>query len=152
PAHIDIDEMAMEAPTEPTKPAPAAANLEPKPAAFAPSPLEEQVILKSVQDWAAAWSSKDVNAYLGYYAEDFRLPSGGSRSAWAAQRRERISTPKSIRLGIESPQVTFTDGTHARVTFQQAYRSETVQKLARKTLLMVKTGGKWLIQEERVGG
>lgn len=160
PAHIDIDEMAMETPagketSGPTQTIPeskpaAAQSSDPKPADIAPE--EKHAILKTVQGWSNAWSGKNVNAYLTYYAPNFKLPGGATRAAWAAQRRERISKPKSIRVGVEAPQVTLSDSSHARVTFKQSYRSDTLQTSSRKTLTMVKTGGKWLIQEEQVGG
>jgi hypothetical protein len=89
---------------------------------------------------------------MSYYAPNFKLPGGGTRAAWATQRRERISKPKSIHVGVESPQVTIADSNHARVTFRQTYRSDSLQTTGRKTLIMIKMGGKWLIQEEQVGG
>jgi len=163
PAHVDIDEMAMESP-EPVKPAAVAAKPASAPPALSkPEKAEEampesssaedkQAILKALQGWGNAWSAKNVNGYLSYYAQDFKLPGGGTRAAWATQRRERISKPKSIRVTVESPQITSIDSTHARVTFKQSYRSDALQTTGRKTMLMIKTGGKWLIQEERVGG
>lgn len=162
PAHVDVDEMAMETPASPAASGMAApaASLGPKPAAEkdAPSapldnvPEEKRAILNTIQGWSNAWSSKNVNGYLAYYAPDFKLPGGGSRSAWAAQRRERISRPKSIRIGVEAPQVTLSDSRHARVTFKQSYRSDSLQTSSRKTLIMTRTGGQWLIQEEQLGG
>jgi hypothetical protein len=44
------------------------------------------------------------------------------------------------------------DATHAQVGFKQTYRSDALQTTVRKTLVMIKSNGKWLIQEERVGG
>ncbi len=163
PAHVDIDEMAMDTPatpaSRPEKPAASAAGTPPpvaKPATpaidHAPGPVEKEAILKAVHTWSTAWSSKNVNAYLAAYAPDFRIPGGGSRSAWAAQRRERISKPKSIRVTVESPQVSMADAVHAKAAFRQTYHSDTLQSSGRKTLSMVKSGGKWLIQEEQVGG
>lgn len=156
PAHIDIDEMAMESPD--TSPQRAQAT----PAASTATPVklepvknaaaDQQAILAALRGWVHAWSSRNVEAYLAYYAPDFKLPAGTSRAAWTAQRRERISKPKSIRVTAEAPQVTVADSSHARVSFRQSYRSDTLQSSGRKTLLLVKNGGKWLIQEERVGG
>lgn len=170
PAHVDVDEMAMEMPaskavpfsppvTAESKPATEksaeskAAEGKDSPSAAAGNVAEEKrAILDAIQGWSNAWSSRNVSRYLAYYAPNFKLPGGGTRAAWAAQRRERISRPKSIRIGVKAPQVTLSDSTHARVSFKQAYQSDTLQTAARKTLVMIKTGGKWLIQEERVGG
>ena len=107
--------------------------------------------LKTVDDWAAAWSSQNVDAYLALYAADFKTPGGESRTAWAATRRERVSRPELIKVSISNANVSIRDDSHATVTFRQSYRANHLQTLSRKTLLLVKTDGKWLIQEERSG-
>jgi len=63
-------------------------------------------VLKAVNDWAEAWSKKDANAYLSYYAVDFKTPGGEARPAWEKTRRERIAAPKSIEVKVDSPKVT----------------------------------------------
>ena len=42
-------------------------------------------------------------------------------------------------------------GNTATVTFRQHYRSDSIKADSRKTLVMVRVDGKWLIQQERVG-
>ena len=122
---------------------------EPVPAAVAP---DEKAVLAAVQAWAASWSRKDAGGYLGFYAKDFRTPNNQARSEWAKLRRERIGKPKSIKVTVEIPKVVFSDASHASVSFRQGYRSDNLQTATRKTLLMINNGGKWMIQEERVGG
>jgi ketosteroid isomerase-like protein len=133
---------------EATKPAP-----EVKPA---PAPAESKVdadaaVLKTLNGWAKAWSSKNVAGYLGYYAKDFKVPGGENRAAWEKSRKERIGKPKSIQVAIESPRVTFSDTSHASITFKQAYKSDALSTSTLKTIVLVKTGDKWLIQQERIG-
>ncbi|HEU0220128.1 MAG TPA: tetratricopeptide repeat protein [Gallionella sp.] len=143
---------------------PESAKLEPAaPAAAKPAPVAEKSpepapapkanssgeVLKAVNAWAAAWSAKNVNKYLSFYAADFKVPDGESRAAWETARRERISKPKSIQVGISGATVNFSDGTHATVKFRQSYRASHLKTSGNKTLLMVKSGGNWLIQEER---
>ncbi|HYR05120.1 MAG TPA: tetratricopeptide repeat protein [Gallionella sp.] len=106
-------------------------------------------VLKAVSAWAAAWSAKDVNKYLSFYAADFKAPDGENRATWEAARRERISKPKSIQVGISGVTVNFSDGNHATVKFHQSYRASHLKISGNKTLLMVKSSGSWLIQEER---
>jgi len=53
---------------------------------------------------------------------------------------------------VEQAKVALSDAGHAIVSFRQGYRSDNLQTTTRKTLLMVKSGSKWTIQEERVGG
>jgi len=106
-------------------------------------------VLKVVNAWAQAWSSKNVKKYLAFYAENFNPPGKESRSAWAETRRERISKPKSIEVEISEASVNFSDDNHATVKFRQSYRASHMKTSSHKTLIMAKSGGKWRIQEER---
>lgn len=108
-------------------------------------------VLKAVRDWAAAWSSKDASRYLAFYAADFKTPGGEKRGDWEGQRRERIGAPKSISVSIRDASVKLIDDSHASVTFKQVYRASHLRNISGKTLVMVKSGGSWLIQEERSG-
>lgn len=106
-------------------------------------------VLKTVTAWAAAWSAKKTDKYLSFYAEDFKTPGGQTRAAWEASRKERISKPKYIHVGIRNVTIQFTDNEHATVKFRQSYRASHLKSSGNKTLLLVKTHDKWLIQEER---
>lgn len=124
---------------------------EPAPAAALPAPVTDNSgeVLKTVNAWAAAWSSQNADSYLSFYANDFKTPSGETRADWEAARKERITTPKSIHVGISNASVQFSDNDHATVKFRQSYRASHLKTSGKKTLLMVKSDGKWLIQEER---
>ena len=148
------------APAPVVTPAPAPAKPEAaKPAPEvrpAPAPAEikadaEAAVLKTLNGWAKAWSSKNISGYLGYYAKDFKVPGGENRAAWEKNRKERIGKPKSIHVAIESPRVTLSDASHASVTFKQAYKSDALSTSTQKTVVLVKIGDKWLIQQERIG-
>jgi len=128
----------------PASPAAAAAA----PSASSPTAYIDKTVLQSVNEWASAWSSKNVKGYLAYYAPDFKTPNGESRSDWEAMRNERISKPKSIHVGISGAKVKVIDDSHASVTFKQNYKSSNLNVSGGKTLSMVKSGDKWLIQEE----
>ena len=116
-----------------------------------PADIRRNDVLKALQDWADAWSSKNVAAYLSFYASDFKTPNGESRATWDSARTERISKPKSIKVGISNAKVSFTDDNHATVSFRQSYRASHLSTSSKKILALVKTEGKWLIQEERSG-
>ena len=109
-------------------------------------------VLKAVDEWARAWSGNDVDGYLAHYASDFQTPKGESRAKWESERKTRIAKPRKIQVLIESPKVVFTENNRVRVTFRQSYRSDTINSSSTKTLVMVKAGDKWLIQQEKVGG
>lgn len=141
---------AKPAPDKPAADKPAAD----KPAAEKPAPAKPAAggsddVVKTVNAWAAAWSKKDVDGYLSYYAKDFRTPGGEARGAWEAGRRQRILAPKSISVTVESPRVAL-NGDQATVTFRQGYRSDVLRSTGTKTLVMVKAGGRWQIQQEKV--
>jgi ketosteroid isomerase-like protein len=120
-----------------------------KPAPKAPAAGGDDV-LQLVNGWAAAWSKKDVNAYLAFYAKDFKTPNGEDRGAWEHGRRTRILAPKSISVEANAPKVTMTGDKQASVTFRQSYKSDTLSANSMKTLVLVKTDGGWQIQQEKV--
>jgi tetratricopeptide (TPR) repeat protein len=134
-------------PKEPAKPPVAVAERAPeKPAADS-----NAEVLKAVKGWADAWSKKDANAYLAYYAGDFKTPGGEARPAWEKTRRERIAAPKSIEVEVDSPKVTLRGNNEASVTFRQNYRSDKLTSSNTKTLELVKADGRWQIREEKAG-
>jgi ketosteroid isomerase-like protein len=140
------------APAEPPKPA----AEPPKPAAEPPKPepakptAEELVFV--VEDWARAWTAQDPDAYLAFYAPDFKTPGGEPRAAWEKGRRLRIATPKSITLTVENAKVEFDGDDKASVTFRQLYKSDIVaQSATSKTLVLVRADGRWKIQQEIAG-
>jgi tetratricopeptide (TPR) repeat protein len=129
------------------KPAPA----QEKPAA-ASAPDATAEILKTVNGWAQAWSKKDVDAYLAYYAKDFKTPGGEPRAAWEKNRRARIEGAKSISVGVSSAKVTLNGSNQATVSFRQAYRSDRLKANSSKTLMLQKSPeGRWQIQQEKSG-
>ncbi|MDH4284782.1 MAG: tetratricopeptide repeat protein [Gallionellaceae bacterium] len=127
------------------------ASLPNKPATKESAENSEKEVAKIVHDWAAAWSSKDVKRYLAFYAKDFKTPGGESRSEWEAQRRERITGPKTITVAVKELRVKFINDSHAKATFRQTYRASHLHNISSKTLMMVKSVGGWLIQEETTG-
>jgi tetratricopeptide (TPR) repeat protein len=122
----------------------------PEKPAMAPADGSEEV-LKAVNGWAEAWSKKDADAYLAYYAKDFKTPGTEARADWEKARRARITAPKSIAVGVESAKVTMSGADRATVTFRQNYRSDVLKSNTRKTLVMVRANGRWQIVEEKSG-
>jgi len=143
----------VDAPKAEVKPAAVAKADAPKTDAKLPRAQEgdQQAVLQAVLAWADAWSQQKVDAYLGFYAQDFKTPKGEGRPEWEAARRERITGAKKIEVAVESPKVVLKDENNAMVSFKQKYRSDTVKVDSRKTLVMVRTGGRWAIQQERTG-
>lgn len=127
-------------------PAPAAAPA-PSPAKDIPNPTSEEVI-KAVKAWADAWSRKDMKAYLGAYASDFDTPKGMSRKAWEQEREQRIAGKGGkIAVIVDNPVVTL-NGDKATVKFRQHYKATGLSSSTTKTLVLVRSGSRWLIKEE----
>ncbi len=138
-----------EAPAAMVAAAPKSAAAE-KPAAKAVA-VEQDDVLAAVHAWAQAWSRKDVDAYLAFYAKEFRTPKGEPRAEWEKGRRQRILAPKSISVTLDAPQVSRDGDARAKVSFRQSYQSDVLSSRGKKTLVLVKsTDGRWQILQEQV--
>ena len=103
---------------------------------------------KAVAAWASAWSRKDMKAYLGAYASDFDTPKGMSRKAWEQEREQRIAGKGGkISVSVDNPQITI-NGDKATAKFRQHYKATGLSSSTSKTLILVRSGSKWLIREE----
>jgi tetratricopeptide (TPR) repeat protein len=131
------------APAAPTAPPPAA-----NPAADARQ-ADRAAIEKAVQNWAKAWSDKDMARYYAAYADNFTPANRASRAQWESDRRIRIVSKKSISVEVRELQIKFT-GETASARFQQLYTSDNLKGSSRKTLDMVRQGNRWLIVRESV--
>jgi len=142
---------------QPLSGVPAPAMIAAAPATPAPVPAKPAAadptgeVAKTVTNWANAWSRNDVNGYLAFYAPTFQIPPGQSRQAWETERKLRVAKPRKIEVRVGGLQVRFSDTNRVIVTFRQDYRSAGLQSSVTKTLVMSKDGGRWLIQQERVG-
>jgi tetratricopeptide (TPR) repeat protein len=132
------------------KPKPAAEKAAEKPVAETPAAADPGAeVLAAVNAWAQAWSKKDADAYLSYYARDFKMSGKESRADWEKTRRARIGSAKTIKVAIGSPKVTMSGTNEATVVFLQTYQSDTFKSAGRKTLVMSKADGRWQIREEK---
>ncbi len=105
---------------------------------------------KTVEHWLNAWSSKNTKAYFAHYARDFQTPDGESRKEWMEDRRSRIEGKGKISIKLEAPDITI-NGDHANFKFRQHYQSGSLIANSRKTLVMIKRDGIWLIKQEKTG-
>lgn len=130
----------------------------PVPGAAAPlvQPIEPAAPLRTrlemaraaVQAWAAAWSHRDVDAYVAAYVPDYagRVP-GMSRAAWIEQRRAQIVRHKHIEITLSSLRIT-PSGDAVVAEFDQTRRADRIKVRSRKTLELVPVSGRWLIRRE----
>ena len=123
----------------------------PAPALPAAVAASDKDIEQAVQAWAKAWSSKDMNAYLGSYAKNFATPKNQARKTWEDERRDRIMGKSRISVKV-SDIVTKSNGNSATVKFRQTYDADALSTTSRKTLELSKIGDRWLIAKETTGG
>lgn len=107
----------------------------------------DAAVRAALAQWAAAWAARNVEAYLGHYADDFQPPDGKTREAWQAQRRARIGAAKEIEVSLSDVAVTI-EGERAVVEFTQNYRSDSYRSTDRKRAVMARRDGRWRIVEE----
>lgn len=115
------------------------------------SQADREVVLKVVDQWVKAWSTKDMKAYFSLYANDFRTPNGETREEWEKTRRSRINNKGQIEIQVLSPSVTVEDHT-AVVNFQQVYVAGKISSNARKSLTLKNEAGNWKILQEKSDG
>jgi hypothetical protein len=101
-----------------------------------------------VQAWAAAWSQRDVDAYVAAYVPDYagRVP-GMSRAAWIEQRRAQIVRRTRIEITLSNLRI-MTNDDAVVVEFDQTRHADRVKVRSHKTLELVPVGDRWLIRRE----
>jgi outer membrane protein assembly factor BamE len=115
-----------------------------------PNPAGDDPVLKTVNEWAAAWARRDEEAYLAAYDASFVPQGGGSRIAWEKRRRLLLGVAGNVDLKIDSPLVSRADDGTAKVTFNQFYRSDRYRDAVVKQLRLAERDGRWLIVGENV--
>jgi len=111
---------------------------------------EAAAVTAALNGWAKAWSARDVEGYLAFYAPDF-VPEGGlSRAAWEQQRRERIARPSRIAVQAARPEFVKTGDDRVRASFVQEYKSDAFSDQVNKVLEF--KGGKdgWKVVREYI--
>jgi len=107
----------------------------------------QEAITTTVNKWAQAWSSKNLDQYFASYGASFKPAKGLSRQAWEQQRKERINKPSKISVEISNLKIE-SDDSSAKAKFKQSYRADGKPIRTSKTLLMKRDGDSWYIVEE----
>lgn len=134
-------------PTAVVKPAPVAA---PNPEPVATSNNDVKDVEVAVNKWAKAWAAQDMAGYLAAYGKDFDTPGKQSRSAWEAERRNRIVGKSNIEVTLSELSVSV-NAAGAKARFRQAYKAGAFAVTSRKTLDLVKVRNQWVIVKETTG-
>ena len=106
-----------------------------------------QLLLDRVEGWSQAWSQKDLDRYLSYYASDFTwrnldLQGWRNRKAWLNNHYKIISVQFSnIRF--------FRQGKMVLATAEETYRSDRFASAGLKYLYLVQNSVEWRILAEK---
>lgn len=111
---------------------------------------DDKIVIKAVQDWARAWASQDVEAYLSMYDEQFVPPQGLSLAEWQKQRRVRLREPDFIRVQVRRPRLVWLADDVASVRFRQAYESNSLHDTVTKQLVLKWRKSQWRIIQENL--
>ncbi len=103
--------------------------------------------VKSLQDWATAWSQKDFEKYIDAYTYNFK---GGksSHQQWLDYRRSRILRQGSISVKLSNFQIKSRGQSKVVIDFQQNFKSPTYRDKVIKRVHLTKTGNNWKITRE----
>ena len=145
-----VDTKTAKTDTKPIRPADKKMEAAKADAAKATEPAsnDEQIISDAVNNWAKAWSGKNLDAYFASYADSFKPAKGENRKAWEQTRKERISKPASINVEITNPKVILEGTDAAKMSFKQIYTAGGKPIRTNKTLVLKKVSGAWLIDQE----
>jgi adhesin transport system outer membrane protein len=142
-----LDARAMQmvgTPAPPPPPRPAAAPVAPPAAPQTPADFAAQ----RLNDWVAAWNSKQVSRYMGFYSKDFRPSKSGGRAAWLSERRRLVGKRGPIEVTIGNIETKTLSPTRAETEFDQNYKSNDYSDRMRKALSWERIGNEWYIVRE----
>jgi tetratricopeptide (TPR) repeat protein len=110
-------------------------------------PLSNEELIKIVQNWAQAWSKKDIKTYLDAYTSYFKGRKA-SHKEWVEIRKNRIKRPGNISVKISNITIKSSTPDQAIVDFHQSYSSATYSDKVVKRVHLTKTGKNWKISRE----
>lgn len=103
-----------------------------------------------IEQWADAWSRRDADQYLSFYAKGFRPANGANRSEWERERRSRLADPGFIGVWVRLLVIDRTGQDRAVASFRQLHRSKAGLRATAKRLDLVMEAGRWRIAAETV--
>lgn len=89
-----------------------------------------------------------MDGYFAAYARDFN--GGKTRKSWEQERRDRITSKRSISVKISGIKVDL-NGNKATVRFHQDYKADSLSISSGKRMELVRSGNNWLIVKESAG-
>jgi len=104
-------------------------------------------VLAAVEAWRRSWESRNAARYIAFYSDDF-VPPKWSLKLWHAHKANVFRKAKFVRVHLTKVRVKILGKLHARVTFDQDYRSDYYQARSRKMVTWVNEKGVWKVLRE----
>ena len=110
---------------------------------------ERSSLAGTLEQWRSDWQSRDTERYLAHYSKRF---SAGKQdyAAWAAHKRAVNAGKRWIEVGVGNVAMFRypREGDFVVVTFEQAYRSDSLKNTMRKRQYWIREEGAWKIVYE----
>ncbi len=100
-----------------------------------------------VESWRAAWESKNIDSYIGFYGEGFKSMNM-SKNQWKRYKQNLNSLYKEIQVKISRPAI-LADRNRAIVRFLQEYTSDKKSDFGEKVLYLKREGDGYRIVGEQ---
>jgi murein L,D-transpeptidase YafK len=110
---------------------------------------ERSSLADTIEQWRSDWQSRDTERYLAHYSK--RFTSGKQDyAAWAAHKRSVNAGKRWIEVGVGNVAMFRypREGDFVVVTFEQAYRSDSLKNTIRKRQYWIREEGAWKIVYE----
>ncbi len=108
--------------------------------------FKKESVIKTIQQWLAAWSKKDIPKYASFYAENF-YSDGMNKDVWV--KRKRNLSKKYDYIHVSGREFKINPGrTTCGISFFQEYESSRLTTQGVKSLKLVNKGGLWKIYRE----
>jgi murein L,D-transpeptidase YafK len=109
-----------------------------------------KLVVETVQQWMAAWSSKNMDKYARFYTNDF-VCNGMGKTAWV-KRKKRLARKYDYILVTGKNFKAFPTKDGYTVSFIQHYKSSGFATTGIKQLKLVRQAGEWKIFRENWKG
>lgn len=109
----------------------------------------EEQLRQLLTAWLKAWSGKNLNSYMAFYAPEFVSDKNQDIKAWRSHKQYLFRTYNTIAVKAGEVKIKVLSADRAEITFKQNYRSDWHQDTGYKTLnLRLGDNGAWLITAE----
>jgi murein L,D-transpeptidase YafK len=108
--------------------------------------LKTESVIEMLNHWLSAWSSKDMDQYAGFYADNF-YSDGMNKKKWVTRKKALAKKYAFIHVSGQEFKVKQTKKT-CEVSFFQEYESSGLTTRGTKKLKLVNKGGLWKIYQE----